>query len=261
VTTVQRDLVIVSEPAALAREGAALVRAVVRESVQARGRCAIALAGGRTPRGVYEVLAEPAASEAGPIDWSAVELWFGDERHVPPDHPDSNYRMVRESLLAHVSIPASRVHRMRTEEADATSVAAAYEEELRRAFAVGPRRWPVLDLVLLGMGSDGHTASLFPGTPVIEEREHLAAAVWVTTLQTSRITLTLPVFNHARHVIVLVNGVEKAETLHAVLEGPTDPDRLPIQAVQPRDGSLTFLIDEPAASRLSPLARTASRGR
>jgi 6-phosphogluconolactonase len=139
---------------------------------------------------------------------------------------------------------------MRTEEADAASVASAYEGELMRHFGVGPREWPRFDLVLLGMGSDGHTASLFPGTPVLGEREHMAAAVWVISLQSSRVTLTYPVLNHARLVFVLVTGVEKAATLQAVLTGSSGPVRYPIEAVRPVDGQMVWLVDAAAASSL-----------
>lgn len=253
-----RDLTIVSGPDALAREGARRVRAALQESVHAHGRCTLALSGGRTPRGVYEVLAEPPAPADTPLDWSAVHLYFGDERHVPPEHPDSNFRMVLESLASRVAVPPHNVHRMLTEQADAASVAAAYEAELIRTFELGPHQWPCFDFVLLGMGSDGHTASLFPRTPVLEEREHLASAVWVSSLQTSRVTLTYPVFNHARSVLVLVSGVEKAETLQAALEGPHEPSRRPIQGIQPRPGHLAWLVDEAAASRLDARIRASS---
>jgi 6-phosphogluconolactonase len=231
----------------IAREGARLVREAIDDALAAHGSCAIVLAGGRTPRGVYEQVAAAGAS----IDWSRVELWFGDERHVPPDHVDSNYRMARESLTSRVPIPAANVHRLHMEQADPGAAAAAYEDDLRRAFDLGPGQWPVFDLVLLGMGADGHTASLFPETPVLEEEERLAAAVWVERLHTWRVTLTFPVLNHARHVLILVSGADKAETLAQVLDlSDTDSPRFPIQDIDPIDGRLTFLVDEAAASRL-----------
>jgi 6-phosphogluconolactonase len=243
---VSPDLIVVADAEAIAREGAGLVREAIAEAIAARGRCAIALAGGRTPRGVYERLADAAST----IDWTGVELWFGDERHVPPDHADSNYRMVRESLTGRAPIPAAQVHRLHTEQPDPAAAAAACEDDLRRAFDLGPGQWPVLDLVLLGMGADGHTASLFPGTPVLDERTRLAAAVWVERMHTWRVTLTYPVFNHARHVIVLVSGGDKAAMLTEVLDGPRDLHVRPIQGIDPVDGRLTFLVDQAAAARL-----------
>jgi 6-phosphogluconolactonase len=248
---VRREVAIVPDAIALAHEGARRVRTSIAEAVGARSRCMLALSGGRTPRGLYEVLAQPPDASTDVVRWEGVHLFFGDERHVPPEHPDSNYRTVREALVSHVPIPTVQVHRLRTEQPDATGVAVDYAIELTRAFGLAPREWPTFDLVLLGMGSDGHTASLFPGTPVLEEREHLVAAVWISRLQSSRITLTYPVINNARHVYVLVSGIEKAETLRAVLEGPVDAERFPVQGVQPRHGQLTWLVDEPAASLLT----------
>jgi 6-phosphogluconolactonase len=247
----RRELIVFADAAALAREGAHRVAASIAQADRARATCTIALSGGRTPRGLYEVLADMPVSEGGAPAWERVQLFFGDERHVLPEHPDSNYRMVQDALVSRVAIPAAHVHRMRTEEPDAATVAFEYSLELRRAFDLAPQEWPQFDIVLLGMGSDGHTASLFPRTPVLYEREQPASAVWVSHLQSSRVTLTYPVFNHARQVYVLVSGIEKAETLRAVLEGPVDPDRFPVQGIQPLNGQLTWLVDEAAASHLT----------
>ncbi len=242
---------VVSDPEALAREGARQVRHIAAAAVRARGRCLMSLAGGRTPQGLYAALAPP-ADDGTAIDWGALHLFFGDERHVPPEHPDSNYRMVHETWLAHVPIPPAQIHRMPTELEDASMVAAKYEATLREVCGLAPGQWPAFDVAILGMGRDGHTASIFPRTPVVEEREHLATAVWVIGLQSSRVTLTLPVFNHAREILLVVSGVEKAETLRAVLEGPSDPDSYPVQALKPvQPGRLTCLVDEAAASRLT----------
>jgi len=242
---------LVAGPEALAGEAARLVREHVQAAVRARGRCLISLAGGQTPQGLYAELAKPAPDEPA-IDWQALHLFFGDERHVPPEHPDSNYRMVSETWLSRVPVPAAQVYRMPTEREDATLVAAEYEATIRQVCGLHAGEWPALDLVILGMGRDGHTASIFPRTPALEEREHLATAVWVISLQSSRVTLTLPVFNHAREVLLVVGGVEKAETLRAVLEGPLDAETYPVQAVRPlAPGRLTWLVDQAAASRLS----------
>jgi 6-phosphogluconolactonase len=178
-------------------------------------------------------------------------LFFGDERHVPPDHADSNYRMVKEALLAHAPIPDANVHRIRTEMPDAADAAADYEQTIRNAFQIRPGEWPRFDLVLLGMGPDGHTASLFPDTPVLHERSRMAAAVWVVSMQTWRVTLTPPVLNRARAVLFLVSGAEKASTLHAVLEGPPEPDRLPAQLIAPSDGLVHWFVDTAASAQLS----------
>jgi 6-phosphogluconolactonase len=236
----------------LAQEGGRLVRELAGSAIRARGRVTLSLAGGLTPRGIYAALATPQPADVPDIEWSAAEIFFGDERHVPPEHPDSNYRMVDETLLSRVPVDSAKVHRMSTEREDASIVASEYEATLRNAFGLRAGEWPRFDVVLLGMGRDGHTASIFPRTPAVEEREHLVTAVWVISLQSSRITLTLPVFNHARDVIVLVSGVEKAETLRAVLEGRPDPDTYPVQGLRPvPPGRLTWLVDAAAASLLS----------
>jgi 6-phosphogluconolactonase len=247
-----------SGPQALAREGALRLRQIARRAIDARGRCMLALAGGRTPRLLYQELADE-PSDSTPIDWSRVHIFFGDERHVPPEHPDSNYRMVHETLTSRVTIPPGQVHRMRTEQAEAAKVAEEYERELIATFEVSGRARPRFDLVLLGMGSDGHTASLFPRTPVLHERKRLVAAVWVGTLHSSRITMTYRVLNASRRILVLVAGVEKADTLRAVVEGPFEPERYPIQGVRPASGALLWLVDQAAASRLQRSAVSGQR--
>jgi 6-phosphogluconolactonase len=234
------------------------------EAIAARGVFRVALSGGSTPRALYQRLAAMPARDAGalaadappadavpPIDWAHVELFFGDERHVPPDHAESNYRMVKEALLTHAPIPDGNVFRIHTELPDANDAAADYAEVLRRVFDVAMGQWPRFDLVLLGLGPDGHTASLFPDTAVLHERSRMAAAVWVASMQTWRVTLTPPVLNHARLVLFLVSGAEKADTALAVLEGSSDPERLPAQLIAPGDGTTHWLLDAPAASRLT----------
>jgi 6-phosphogluconolactonase len=231
----------------------------------------IALAGGSTPRSLYRLLADPAAPYRARIDWQAVHFFWGDERHVPPDHPDSNFRMAREAMLDHVQVPAAHVHRIAAEEPDAERAARRYERELievfglRRETAGGgegtTREWPRFDLVLLGLGEEGHTASLFPGSPLLANGEPsrpsaqpLAAAVWVEKLVTWRITLTPPVLNHAATVIFLVSGAAKAPALAAVLEGEPRPELYPAQVVAPVDGRLLWLVDRAAAAQLRSLA-------
>jgi 6-phosphogluconolactonase len=234
-------------------------------AIARRGRFVVALSGGSTPRPMYRLLArEPYASA---VDWSCVELLWGDERCVPPDHPDSNYRMARRALLDRVGIPANRVHRIKGE-LPPQEAAAAYRAELETVLGEEGR----FDLVLLGLGTDGHTASLFPGTWAVEEREQDAVAVYVERLDSWRVTLTLPIINDARHVIFLVSGQRKADVLSRVCSisaWPPDqqtvpsrapqadamlsgsPSELPAQLVQPTDGTLTWLVDSEAAAVLS----------
>lgn len=229
---------------ALAR--AVAERFVVRaaEAVAARGRFAAALAGGTTPRAAYALLALP--DYAARIDWARVHVFWGDERCVPPEHLDSNYRMARQALLEHVPIPTENVHRLRGE-LEPQEAAAAYERELRRFFASGP---PSFDLVLLGLGRDGHTASLFPGATALDERERWAVACYVESLGAWRLTLTPVLFNAAVEVVFVVAGADKAEVLRQVLRGPHQPHLLPAQVIQPLRGRLRWLVDAAAAARL-----------
>lgn len=216
-----------------------------RQAVGRHGRFTWALAGGSTPRAVYELLASDFYRERMP--WSAIHFFWGDERHVPPDHPDSNFRMAREAMLDRVPVPAENVHRIPAEEPDAQRAAAEYESTLRSFFALSQSEWPPFDLILLGLGKDGHTASLFPGGDAVRERERLVVAPWVEAQKTFRITLTPPVLNHARRAMFLVSGEEKAEALHAVLEGAREPERYPAQIVE---GSRLWMVDRAAAHRL-----------
>ncbi len=241
-----RDLHVVADAAQLAEEASRFFVQRASEAIAARGVFRVALSGGSTPRALYERLAGEQS-----VDWAHVHLFFGDERHVPPDHPDSNYRMVKEALLSRAPIPDANVHRIRTELQDAAEAANDYERAVRSAFGLAQGAWPRFDLVLLGMGPDGHTASLFPDTPVLHERSRIASAVWVVPMQTWRVTLTPPVLNQARAVLFLVSGAEKAETLRAVLEGPADPDRLPAQLIAPTAGATHWFVDAPAAARLT----------
>jgi 6-phosphogluconolactonase len=179
-----------------------------------------------------------------------MHFFWGDERHVPPDHSDSNYRVVADALLSKVSVPAHHVHRIRTENPDAGKAAEQYEQALRDVFRLKEREWPRFDLVLLGMGPDGHTASLFPGTAVLNERKRLVAATWIEALNAYRITLTPPVLNNAACIILLISGQEKAETLRAVLTGDFQPVLLPVQLIRPGHGRLLWLVDRAAAGLL-----------
>ncbi len=207
-----------------------------------------ALSGGSTPRRLYELLGGTPYS--GQIPWGSVHLFQVDERCVPPEHPDSNYRMVREALLDRVPLPEANFHRMAAEQADRERAAHQYAAELARVLQPQPGEYPRLGLVFLGMGADGHTASLLPGSPALVERKLWVRVNFVEKLGIPRMTLTFPVLNAAAQVAFLVSGAEKAETLRRVLRGPLGPERLPAQAVRPVNGQVSWYVDEPAARLL-----------
>ena len=237
-------ITILPDAASLAQASADHFVAVVRAALTERDFAHVALAGGSTPRAVNALLTAPPRRDA--VDWSRVVFWFGDERCVPPDDAESNYRMNRETLLDPLNIGASHVHRMRGED-DPTAAAADYDVVLRRELGERPR----LDLVLLGMGPEGHTASLFPGTVAGIDKDKSCIAHYVPKLDRWRITLTPRAINDARNVAITVGGAEKADALHEVLFGVRDADTYPAQIVRPHDGELRWLIDEAAASRLN----------
>jgi len=230
---------------------AAAAEEVVRaanDAVAERGRFTIALSGGSTPKNLFNLLATNARTV---LPWDRMFFFFGDERHVPPTDPESNYRMADESLLSKVPVPPGNVFRIAAENPDAAAAAAAYEKTLQKFFALQPGQFPVFDLILLGMGPDGHTASLFPGTAGLQEKSRLVIANWVEKFKTSRITLTLPVLNAARCVTFLVSGTDKAPALHAVLDSDAPGEQYPSKLVRPTDGKLIWLVDRAAASELS----------
>ncbi|MEP6993078.1 MAG: 6-phosphogluconolactonase [Acidobacteriota bacterium] len=249
-TSLDRERIIVEDAEALALAAAEVFSRQARESVAVRGRFTVALAGGSTPRLLYARLTDPAAPFLAQIPWSQVHVFWGDERHVPPDDPQSNYWLAREQLLSRAPIPAGNLHRIEAERPDAKDAAAAYEAELIRFFSLSPGQAPRLDLVLLGMGTDGHTASLFPGSDALEVRDALVAAPWIAKFSSYRITLTLPVFNASAAVQFLVSGKDKAETLRAVFDPKSPPDAFPCQRISPANGRLTWLVDRAAASAL-----------
>lgn len=241
---------VVEGPEAVARAAAERLVGLAREAVAARGRFTLALSGGSTPRTLFGFLAK--APFRDQVDWRRLEVFWGDERCVPPTHADSNYRMARETLLDAVPIPGDHVHRILAETEDHAAAAAAYEAEIARALGATPGAAPpAFDLVLLGMGPDGHTASLFPGTAALAERERWVVANWVPKFAAHRITLTWPILNRAAHVLFLVAGADKAPVLREVLEGPPDLERLPSQGIQPQTGRLVWLVDRAAAARLT----------
>jgi 6-phosphogluconolactonase len=214
-------------------------------SIDSNGRFTVALSGGSTPRGLYSVLASGAIPG---LSWKQIYLFWSDERHVPPDDAESNYRMVQESLLSKVPVPAGNVFRVHAEEKDAATAAAQYEQTLRDFFAVKAGDFPQFDLILLGLGPEGHTASLFPDTAALDEKQRLVVANWVPKLNAQRITLTLPLINRASTVLFLAEGAKKAAIVHEVLEDPQAD--LPAQKVQPVSGRLLWMLDQAAANAL-----------
>jgi 6-phosphogluconolactonase len=282
------ELFIVDDRASLAYAAAARFADLAREATNTRRRFAVALSGGSTPRDLYTLLAS--GGFAAQVDWSRVHCFWGDERAVPPDHPDSNYRMAHETLLSRVPIPAANVHRIAAEK-NAEVAAREYERDMQAFFDGGfdvgsgdvgsgvallnppesgvelptqagagvqlphqqPQYLPRFDLILLGLGADGHTASLFPHTRALAETSRWVVANAVPQLQTTRITLTVPVINAAAQILFLVAGEDKAEALHAVLRGAYNPETYPAQMIQPTNGKLVWFVDR-AAARQSALS-------
>ena len=238
------ELIVVSQPVELARQAAGWLDLEVSNAIAERGSCALGVAGGRTPDPVYRELASGSS-----IDWQQVEVFFGDERAVPPDHPESNYRMAHEAMLSKLPLSPQNVFRIPAEEDNAAVAAARYEQALRDFFRLGPDQFPRFDLILLGMGPDGHTASLFPNTAALNESSSLVVANWVEKFNTFRITLTLPVLNHSAFVMFLVSGQDKALALQQALAD--NSASVPAARVRPLDGRLLWLVDREAASCLS----------
>lgn len=247
--TATEDIHIADDAAALARSAAEEFARLARAAITARGTFTVALSGGTTPRALYELLASDAVLRAA-IPWQRVAVFWGDERTMSPDHAESNYRMARETLLLKVPVAATNVHRIPAELSDPVAAASRYEAALRSAFSLADGDLPRFDLVLLGLGVDGHAASLFPGTDALHERQRLVVANRVNQLHTWRITLTFPAINSAATVLFLVSGVKKSRPLRDVLEGTRDPERLPAQWIQPTNGRLLWFVDREAAQLL-----------
>lgn len=222
-----------------------------KRAIDHHGRFTVALSGGSTPKALHTILSERTGKNPKLIDWARVQIFFGDERHVPPDHADSNFRMANETLLSKVPVPPANIHRVRAENADAAAAAADYDGELAKAFRLkGENQLPRFDLILLGMGPDGHTASLFPGTTAVHELNKRVVANWVPKFNTWRITFTRPVINHAECVLLMVCGQDKANPVREVM-GQGSPDVYPVKYVQPTHGELIWLLDRAAAAQLA----------
>jgi 6-phosphogluconolactonase len=230
---------------ALSSAAAGLFVQQARQAIEARGRFSVALAGGHTPRRTYELLAQ--ASFGARVPWNQVHIFWGDERCVPPDDRRSNARMARQALLDQVPIPPSQVHPIPCTSTP-QEAADEYEAVLQLFFGGQPPRF---DLVLLGLGENGHTASLMPDTPVLEEQERWVAPVYLRAPEPDRVTLTAPLINQAQVVALLVSGPSKASILRQVLEGPPDPEYLPAQLIKPAHGELHWLVDQEAAGLLT----------
>jgi 6-phosphogluconolactonase len=239
------NLKIFPDSAGFVAGAAEFICTVAVEAIARRGRFTIALAGGGTPRPIYARLA--AADLAGRIDWPHVHVFFGDERCVPPDDARSNYRMASEALLDHVPLPPENVHRIRGED-DPPLAALAYELEIQRLFRASAP--PAFDLICLGMGDNGHTASLFPGTAALREQVRWVVPQYVEVMKTWRVTFTAPLINAAQQVAFLVEGAGKAEMLWSILEGPYQPDVVPAQLIQTPSGQVHWLADAAAAARI-----------
>ena len=240
----QSEIRILKTAAELFEAAAAEFAALASQAVQASGRFTVALSGGSTPRALYSLLAAKSN-----IPWDKIYFFWGDERHVPPDHPESNYRMANEALLSKVHARPENIFRIHAEEKDAAAAALQYEQALKDFFHLSPGQFPRFDLVLLGIGTDGHTASLFPGTAALNETQRLMVANWVPKFSAYRLSFTFPILNAAACVIFLASGPDKAAILREILENRAAD--LPSQRVQPTNGALIWLVDQAAAGALS----------
>jgi len=250
----KRDVVILPDAAAITRRAADEFLKCVNQAIAEKDSFTVALAGGSTPKALYSLLSEDPAY-ARKIPWGKLRFFFGDERHVPPDSTESNFHMANETLFSKGLIKPEQITRIKGEYADTEKAALEYEQALRAYFKLRDGEYPRFDLVLLGMGEEGHTLSLFPGTRALHATNRIVVRNWVGKLFTERITLTAPAANQANHVIFSVTRADKALALKAVLEGPYEPEQLPAQLIQPVDGTLLWLVDQDAGSKLAPGVR------
>lgn len=243
-------LIEASPEAAAKRAADRFVEVVAERTAEGGGNCHLALCGGTTPGDLYRHLASSDYSES--VAWDKVQIFFGDERDVPQDDVENNYRMVSKVLLDHVPIPLERIHPMPADCRDLAAAAEQYENMIRRLVPAEGNDTPVFDLVLLGMGAEGHVASLFPGTPAVAEKSRLVLAQFVPVIGRNRMTFTFPLINAARNVLFFVTGSDKAHAIEAVLsDDPRQRARFPAARVQPAAGGLIFVLDRAARSSLS----------
>ena len=244
------EIIVLEDAAALSYKAADILVRCISEALSRKAQFSVALSGGSTPKALFSLLVEDDYFTNN-IPWDKTHFFWGDERHVPPQDEQSNFRMANEMMLAKAPVRAENIHRMRTEQADAGKVAQDYETELKKFFQLTAGQLPVFDFNLLGLGPDGHTASLFPGTRALYEHNRLVVANWVEEFQTHRLTMTVPVLNNADAIVFLVSGKDKAGVLQKVLDGDHHPDLLPAQLIRPTHGKLIWLVDQAAASRLT----------
>jgi 6-phosphogluconolactonase len=249
-TAPTREVVLLPDAAAITRRAADEFLKAVNEAIAEKDSFTVALAGGSTPKALYTMLtSDPAYSQK--IPWAKLHFFFGDERHAPPDNNESNFHMANETLFSKGLIKQEQIVRIKGEYADTEKAALEYEQALRAYFKLKDGEYPRFDLVLLGMGEEGHTLSLFPGTKALHASNRIVVRNWVGKLYTERITLTVAAANQAKHVMFSVTRADKALALKAVLEGPYEPEQLPAQFIQPVNGKLLWLVDKDAGSKLA----------
>jgi 6-phosphogluconolactonase len=248
--TATREIHILADAAAIGKRAAQEILQAGTSAVAQRGSFTLVLAGGSTPKTLYQLLVNDAALRAQ-LPWDKMVLLFGDERNVPPDHADSNFRTATEAMISKAPLKPEQILRIKGEYKDTEKAALEYEQTLRSSFKLRDGELPRFDVVLLGMGNDGHSLSLFPGTKALHPERRLVVRNWIGKLYAERITMTAPTVNNAEHVIFMVTGNDKALALKGVLEGPYEPEQLPSQFIQPRNGKVQWLVDTAAGSMLS----------
>jgi 6-phosphogluconolactonase len=248
--TVEREVRILPDAASIAKRAAQQFVQAATAAVKEKGSFAVALAGGSTPKALYGLLVNDPALRSQ-VPWEKMHFFFGDERNVAPDHPDSNFRMASEAMISKAPLKPEQVSRIKGEYQDTEKAALEYQQTLRSYFNLTDGQLPRLDLVLLGMGNEGHTLSLFPGTKALHDNGRLVVRNWVGKLYTERVTMTAPMPNNAGLVIFMVTGADKALALKGVLEGPYEPEQLPSQLIQPKNGKLLWLVDTTVGSMLA----------
>jgi 6-phosphogluconolactonase len=247
---VEREIRVLNDGAGIAKRAAQEFVESAISAVREKGSFDVALAGGSTPKALYGLLVTDAALRSQ-VPWDKMHLFFGDERHVAPDHSDSNFRMATEAMISKSSLKPEQVTRIKGEYPATERAALEYEKALREYFKLKDGEYPRFDLLLVGMGSEGHTLSLFPGTKALHAEGRAVVRNWVGKLYTERITLTAPAASNAARILFMVTGADKALALKAVLEGPYEPEQLPAQLLQPKNGKLLWLVDTAAGSMLA----------
>lgn len=244
----RQEILVCPDAQSVALEAAATFVRLAAEAIRERDRFTVALSGGSTPRSLFEILATPQWQKQ--VDWKNIHLFWGDERYVPDAYPENNFRMALETLLSRVPVPPVNVHRIKTELSQAEAAAASYQAEIAHFFGTRPGQFPSFDLVFLGMGTNAHTASLFPHSQALHESSRLVVADFVQEVGMWRITMTARLLNAAKNVIFLLSGADKASVLRDVLFGDHDPERKPVQLIHPTNGTLVWLIDSASAAEL-----------